>query len=1363
MERVNGKTQQQQQQQQQQKQQEKQRQQENKQAAHPVPLVNVTNVTQGADEQAQPSTSPDFSPRKPLESPARQAPQARDRLSASPALTDATSAGDMSGSPDYALRSANGTLLSGSTPRLHKRSRSRNDMSRTASFGSIASSISAFSDDQPVPSLRGDLTAMSDASFINLQTVDEDEQRGTESPRAEHDSDDAADVDVDEEPLRLDTSAAPSKQTDTARKNLSSPSPAPKGPITPNGNTSTLQSITTLTSRVKGLALSPHVSAAKRDTKDTGFPRTGKALTLKEQSSTIDRLSKENFDLKMRIHFLSEALDRRSEEGIKEMISENVELNSAKLKLQKDNQALRRKVKELEETLKEKESGKSQEAVASQEREQDEEEGDKGQEDEELLYLRERVETYEIEIERMRSESIVRESERRRLAGLVKALGSEKGGKGSDAGTREEREMWKDVLGSEAAARDKAEEENRRLHYEIARLKGEPVSARASRVGTQSVLSHSTIVDRDFARSTRNGRSTATPDRSTLAEIDLLRQENAELRREVSAQTSMLTSRNREKERLYQEIEELKLHQRRDDSATMLSRSLSRVDHDRAISRSSGEQPKSDQQVATLSEAERESLETKNEELRDQVSALKLENQNIRAQLEDIMAQMESYEQAYQADMQAAEEEIQAVAQERDEAFASIQEQDTALHELRNEAQSEIDALGDELEEKYLDCERMETELRNQQENLEALQAEIRAANEGISRLEEDSQANLQKYKNVQAELNDANQELDSMGKSLYEANRKIETMTVQQESSQNEIAFLREEQEGDKIRIGDLEAELKTCQIDHQSERDRARELEIRLIEEREQREAIDNQEKKEVQRTMNELNREMSTAKDEIRKLKKSLSAAQLEANTWKERLLELEQSLRETLGDLTGSRTSLLMSITKIQRELEQTALELESTRTALDEKETLLRNRNALLESHALETKKLAELLDRERQAHRADKHSFDQALKSHQQASRTISQNTSRISDLENARSQERRHFAHMEQQYKDQLSERNAMFLTIWKRLSSLCGPDWAHSNSLINGNLPSQEVIGNMLFWPGFSKNLLLSVKTVESVFSNFKTQIKALDRELTKQYQTLEHNLGLRFKKLDRLEEMATSIKIQVNQQQNHKSRASVPAASAAAASHETKQLKSEIKLLKAELNLSESRNKRRTGIPGHASRMSVSSAAGQRSDAPSGANTGHATPEPMQGLNALALTPSRRGSSALSPDPNQRWIERLHELERKIKVEREARLLDREGARRRLLENNATMDELQAQLDKHKAQQQAFNPVTYRRPHRDTEDRAEMTASRASHMRSEDAVSPHRDGRQSAAARSHRDGRQSRAQRSGTYSYDGAYDGA
>lgn len=854
------------------------------------------------------------------------------------------------------------------------------------------------------------------------------------------------------------------------------------------------------------------------------------------------------------------------------------------------------------------------------------------------------------------------------------------------------------MLDAETAAREQAEEENRKLRDEILRLKVDLSTAiegqgKAGRGGRKSsMVSHSTSSELER----RLGVSTSAAS-STLVELELLKQENAELRREVSAQTSMLTSRNREKERLYQEIEDLKL-QRREGSRSaagdsIFERSASRT-HARSSSRASN-----GTRGSRASDTERENLEIRNGELRDQVSALKLENQGLRGQLDEYMAELEALDKAYQADVDQAEEEIQTLQQERDQALQLAEERELALQDLKNEAQEEIDALGDELDQKIEECQRLEADLRNQEENLKALQAEMRSASEGIIRLEEDAQSNLRKYKAVQQELDDANKEIESLEKNLFEANNKVQRLTVQLESSQNEISFLREEQDGDKIKISDLESELKTCQMNLQSEKDKAKELETRLAEERHQREVIESKEKAEVQRIMNELNREASAAKDEVRKLKKTLSAREIEASTWKERLMELENGLREALGDLNGTRSSLLNSIVKLQKELESTSLELESTRAKLDEKEALLQNRDALLESHGLESRKLADLLERERQARRADKHSFEQALKSQQQASRTITQTNSRISDLENARNQDRKRFASIEQQLKEQLNERNTLFLTLWKRLSAMCGPDWAHSNSLINGNLPSVEVIGNILFWPGFSRNLLLAVKTVEGMLAGFKNRIKAVERDLTKEYQALEHNLSVRIKKLDRLEEAVRNIRIQQR---------------AANASGEISKLRTENKLLRAELNLIHSHSRNRHGGSGsnHAAGAAAASpnAVGEGQEPePSGPTSpsnlasslsrhqsnlensksmipraSSGIPQPTQNAGAVAHS-SQRGYDGSDPNRDRKWIERLRELERRLKAEREARLLDRSGARKRLEERDAENEELRAQLER------------------------------------------------------------------------------
>ncbi|CAP86172.1 Anucleate primary sterigmata protein B [Penicillium rubens] len=1152
---------------------------------------------------------------------------------------------------DYALQTGGAT--SDNYGSLHTGSRAQ--MARTTSLGSMASGISGYSEENPLD--KRNTAGPTDGGLHTL------EEEGSPHSRA-----------------------GPVDHEDTST------------PVTPKAKPqdSNVPTDTAIAERVKGIQIPTafahrfredfQASPEKRLGASTpAFAKSGRNLTLKEQSSTIDRLAKENFDLKMRIHFLNEALNKRSEEGIKEMISENVELKSDKVKLSKDNQNLRRKIRDLEKQVKDHQSDKDSMVNHDPEGSDD---GDRDSaQDEEIVFLRERVETYELEIERMRSETIARESEKRRLAEMVKSLSDNRAGE-SDAGAREEREMWKDMLDAETSAREQAEEENRRLRDESIRLRTEMYSV--TKHGQYDSLSYTS--DRD------GNRAHTVPNSTLVVELGLLKQENAELRKEVSAQTSMLTSRNREKERLYQEIEELKLGERRHVGRSIAGDSI----FDRSASRTHVRPPSqaSDGTGMSRSDMDRDELEARNGQLRDLVSTLKLENQAIRAELEDYIGELEALDKAYQADVDQAEEEMQNLQQERDQAVHMANERDAAFQDLRAEAQEELDTLGDELDQKIVECQRMNEDLRNQDENLRVLQAEMRSANEGIIRLEEDAQNNLAAYKSVQQELEETNREMESVEKSLSEANTKVQRLTVQIESSQNEIAFLREEQDGDKIRIGDLESDLKNYHMSLVTEKEKTRELEQRLADERHQREVVGSKEKQDVQRIMNELNREASSSKEEVRRLKKSLSAQEIETSTWRERLMDLENNLRETLGDLSGSRSSLITNIMKLQKELESTALELESVRSQLDEKESLLRNRDALLESHGLESRKLSELLDRERHARRADKQSFESSLKSHQQASRTITQSNSRITDLEKARTEDRKRYASLEQQFKDQLSERNIMFLNIWKRLSGLCGPDWAHSNSLINGNLPSQEVIGNILFWPGFSRNLLLAMKTVEAVMAGFKTRIKSIDHELTKRYHTLELSYNGRIKKLERLEEALKNMRSGRGQS------SSTP---------EISKLRGENRLLKAELNLLQSNSRVQGPASAAAAVMAsgprspslASTAESERSLGRSSSTAGAERPRPEKGLarsgtglpqpshssssstltnnNAGTMIPRTRSSHSGWDGGDEKWIHRLHELERRLKSEREGRLLDRSGARKRLEERDAENQKLRDQLSR------------------------------------------------------------------------------
>jgi chromosome segregation ATPase len=674
--------------------------------------------------------------------------------------------------------------------------------------------------------------------------------------------------------------------------------------------------------------------------------RSGKNLTLKEQSSTIERLSKENFDLKLKVMFLSDRLDKLSEEGIKEMISENVDLKTGLAVLQRDNKVLRRRVKELEKQVRDEGERPSTAHSGASSTDQTARMGDEERE-EELIFLRERVEEYATEIERLRSESLTKENERRKFADIVRSLGERTS---ENMERQEEADVWKDLLEQETARREQADDENKRLREEVFKLK-QDMSSLTSGGGLHHTTNIYNITKKhrdgnvspgrpvsglsgDMESSNGNFSAATTLVDELRRESEQLRHENAELRREVGAQTSMLTSRNREKERLYQEIEDLKMAQRRGRPApstidSLLERSASQV--------GGMERPQSRGSMKTRTqieeEADREELENKMNEMRDKLSEVKLQNQELQRELEICMEdfetaigdkrQAEEAAMTLQEDLNNAMNDLVALQSERDEALREQNEMESEFEALRKEAQEEIDALESEADQQAEEMQRVQADLQDRSENFDALQEEMRKMSEALIRLEDDQENKLRRIQQLEQELDSSNKELEELEQKLMEANDKNQRLSVQQESSQGEIAFLREEQETDKIRIGDLEAAMANAEQSIREEKERVKELENRLQQERHQREIVADQEKEEVQQFVNELNREASAAKDEARRLRKNLTSREVEATEWKERLMELENNLREALGDLNGTRSSLLkvscLMIVGIQRKL------------------------------------------------------------------------------------------------------------------------------------------------------------------------------------------------------------------------------------------------------------------------------------------------------------------------------------------------------------------------------------------------------------------------------------------------------------
>lgn len=330
---------------------------------------------------------------------------ASQRSSYSSYTTTSTDGGsDITVGADYALQSGGAAPFEGT---VH--TRPSMDLSRTTSLGSMASGVSTLSDGEDRlrysgGGVEGHLSTLNEEDFLpRMESLRDDDDTIPETPKAATRSFNTPTETVIAQHVR--DVQVPATMVREYRDRHRPPSPEKR-----NG------------------APTPTIG------------RHGKNLTLKEQSSTIDRLMKENWDLKLKISFLNDALNRRSDEGVKAIISENVDLRTAKFQSMTETRELKRSVRELERKLRERsdqlaESMKSfrsdQTGSSHNFEDQQQEVNDK------ISYLMERVMTYEVEIERLHHESTTREGEKRRMAEMMRKMGARRG-PGSDIGVHEE-------------------------------------------------------------------------------------------------------------------------------------------------------------------------------------------------------------------------------------------------------------------------------------------------------------------------------------------------------------------------------------------------------------------------------------------------------------------------------------------------------------------------------------------------------------------------------------------------------------------------------------------------------------------------------------------------------------------------------------------------------------------------------------------------------------------------------------------------------------------------------------------------------------------------------------------------------------
>ncbi|KIJ63400.1 hypothetical protein HYDPIDRAFT_92649 [Hydnomerulius pinastri MD-312] len=777
------------------------------------------------------------------------------------------------------------------------------------------------------------------------------------------------------------------------------------------------------------------VAARKRPRASAPGGGKGVTLTLRDQEKHIDNLKKENFNVKLRVHFLEERLAQLAPDqvdaALKQNVSLKVEVQQRGFELKKLKRLVLELERELERSQRERGSGGS-----SRDRERD------------------------LEAKLQERERELRELRRGR------------------------------VSAADEDALRQAELRNEELEEELENVRGllednmeelERLREIVERRGDES------IDERGENRRERWQRK-----------LEELEAENEDLRARIEDQNELLLKKEDEKEDLADEIAQLGLEIeeiQRKREAESIERSESRA------------------QILEERE-EREAVEEDFNAIRDKLAATMIELSQKEDEIElknkdidDLVAEHDRIVAVVEEEWRGEVEEARGQVEELRDALA---ERETESKELRLNI-SELEANTNELHAKF------EATLQHLEKEADEKDAELEAANREIEKLSD------QVY--LLEEENDRIKE---------ESDRLREDDAVEQERLQALAAALKEKVNTLKTQLQDLQDLYdQTCQDIHahrSRQEELARHVEDLVVEvknEREERERIEQDFFKAEKEFDSELRHErrnlefkesaLQSALDNLAKTETLLEQRQSDLKAVQDALKANEEESKKLGDSHTTAKFSLQLEVDRLKRDIQNLEDALARARQDIGSREGNTRERDLTIDKLHNEVRDLTTRLGNQTQArlHLSDKLDTSQAaLKA---AETELTSCRTKVNELEARLSKDQKSLLANENQYRDQLTERNTLLLTIYQYMDKILGVDKTPKK----GNSAETKPFTNFSV---FHDNLITRLKALSQIQLDFDKRVKEAEARFTEKLTDMRRQLDTRWKQVDKFE---TSVK--------------------------------------------------------------------------------------------------------------------------------------------------------------------------------------------------------------------------------------------
>ncbi|EGN96476.1 hypothetical protein SERLA73DRAFT_170829 [Serpula lacrymans var. lacrymans S7.3] len=520
--------------------------------------------------------------------------------------------------------------------------------------------------------------------------------------------------------------------------------------------------------------------------------------------------------------------------------------------------------------------------------------------------------------------------------------------------------------------------------------------------------------------------------------------------------------------------------------------------------------------------------ESRRDRLKRRMEELEAENEDLRARIEEQNELVESRAQILEEreEREVVEDNLNALRDKLAAATIELQQKDDDI-EMKNreidvlvaehdrivevveqewrgeveEARGQVEELRDVLAERETESKDLRLNISELEANTNDLHAKFEAALAHLEREAEDKDA----------EISATNREIEKLGEQVY-------LLEEENDKLKEESDRIREEEAVERERLEALAAALKEEELaqhiedlveEVQRERDARQRLEVEM-------EKCDQDHDAEIRRERRALEAKESalqSALNDLARTQSLLAQRESDLDAVQSALQTLEAESKKLGESHTTARFSLQLEVDRLKRDVERLEDELSRARKGIDERENKTRDRDGMIDKLHAENRDLASQLAAQTQARLNVSEKLDGVQAGLKNAESELSTSRTKASELEQRLSKDQRSLLAAESQYRDQLTERNTLLLTIYQYMDKILGVDKTPKKG-------SQAETKPFTNFSVFHDNLITRLKALSQIQLDFDKRCKEAEARFTEKLTDMRKQLDNRWKQIDKFE---------------------------------------------------------------------------------------------------------------------------------------------------------------------------------------------------------------------------------------------------